>query len=600
MKNIFIVIFVLFFSAQVFSQSSSIFIPKEFQAAYDKSTRSNTGEPGKAYWQNRADYNITAEINPSEAKITGSEEITYFNNSPDTLKSLVFHIYGNLYKKGSRSIMDISPEDLNDGVKIISMRAGGNVYQPDEQNCNGTILSVKLKKFIPPSSAEKIAFAWEILLPKKSWNKMGAYTPTDIFAGLWYPKVSVYDDIRKWDTEQYTGLAEFYNEYGNYDVKLILPEGYVCWATGELLNADKLFRNDIYERYNLAHKSDDIVHIITADDYNSGNITAPSSDCIWHFAAENVTDFAFGISNHFIFDGTSLNTGSKNVFVCAAYNPASTDFTEAAYIAKKSVKYYSDTFTGVEYSYPQITVFNGDDGMEYPMIINDGSFPSRGETVYVTSHEIHHQYFPFMVGTDETRFGWMDESFAVYVPEKFQDETEPSLNQQQKQKFFYSKAGGYLNDIPLMVPSFNLTPEQYFGTLYGKAERAMVSLEALIGRNKMQQAFKTFITEWQGKHPTPYDFFFTVEKVCGRNLSWFWKKWYFDYSYVSYEVKSAVPASKGYLLTVVNKGGAPAPYTITVNFEDGSSEYFSFPPFRGDSADVEITTNKKYKSATVY
>ena len=573
---------IVFFSSvfAVFPQEKNIFIPNEIRKAYKKETRDYKGIPGKNYRQNCSDYVIKAELNPETAMITGSEEITYYNNSPDTLKSIVLRLYADVFKKGNMHNLEIDPEDFTDGVKIFSAKVGDEIFDVSAESKSavrtGTNLILKLKNYIPPSTVRNINIEWELFIPKKTFIRIGAFSRDNLFVGLWYPQIAVYDDIRKWDMQDYLGQQEFYNDFGNFDVEITVPEGYVVWGTGELQNAKDVLRNDIFEKYNKAKTSGEIIKVIDEKDYANGVVTKTGNKLVWKFKAETVTDFAFGVSNNYLWDAVSTPAGKegKRVLVSAAYSKESADFYEVCDMARKTVDYLSDVFPGIPFPFPVMTVYNGADGMEFPMLINDGSFDTREGTVYVTSHEIVHMYFPFLVGTDETRYAFMDEGFAVYMPEELQMQIEPGLDQNLKQTTFFSRASGVASEPPLINYSTYLYGNQYFATYYGKSERALVTLEELIGREKMKEAFTEFIKRWTNKHPTPYDFFFTFDDVTGMDLSWFWKAWYFDYNFADYEITSAQNGK----VVITNIGKLPLPVELKVYYTDGTEEIFKQKP----------------------
>jgi hypothetical protein len=593
-KTIVLYAVVLFFTVtSVFPQGKNIFIPNEIRKTYKKETRDYRGVPGKFYWQNSSDYVIKAELNPETAMVTGSEEITYFNNSPDTLKSIVLRLYADVFKKGNIHNIEIDPEDFTDGVKIFSVKVGDEIIDlsPEGKSAaeTGTNLVLKLKNYILPSAVQKIEIEWESLIPKKTFIRIGAYSQNNLFVGLWYPQVAVYDDIRKWDMQDYLAQQEYYNDFGNFDVEITVPEGFIVWGTGELQNANQVLRNDIFEKYNKAKTSAVIVKVIEENDYAKGVVTKTGGKLVWKFKAVTVTDFAFGVSNNYLWDAVSTPAGEngKSVFVSAAYSKESVDFTEVCSFAKQSVDYYSNVFPGIPFPFPVMTVYNGNDGMEFPMIINDGSFETREETVYVTSHEILHMYFPFLVGTDETRYAFMDEGFAVYFPEELQMQIEPTLDQKLKQTTFFSRASGVASEPPLINYSTYLYGNQYFASYYGKTERALVTLEELLGREKMKEIFIEFTNRWKYKHPTPYDFFFTVEDVTGMDLTWFWKAWYFEYNFADYEI-TLVEKNE---VIITNVGKLPMPVELKIYYKDGSEEVIKQKPSPEDV--IIINTNQQ-------
>lgn len=585
--------------AGIYPQDKNIFIPNEIRRAYKKETRDYKGVPGINYRQNRSDYIIKAELNPVTAMISANEEITYYNNSSDTLKNIVLRLYADVFKKGNIHNIEIDPEDLTDGVKIISAKAGDENFDVSKDSKEavrtGTLLILKLKNYIPPSSVRKISIEWELLLPKKTFIRIGAYNQNNLFVGLWYPQVAVYDDIRKWDLQDYLAQQEYYNDFGNFEVEITVPEGYVVWGTGELQNAKDVLRDDIFGKYEIAKTSDKIIKIINESDYASGVVTKKGNKLVWKFKAEMVTDFAFGVSNNYLWDAVSTPAGvnGKSVLVSAAYSKESADFFEVCDIARKSVDYYSNVFPGIPFPFPVMTVYNGADGMEFPMIINDGSFDTREGTVYVTSHEILHMYFPFLVGTDETRYAFMDEGFAVYIPEELQMQIEPQLDQNLKQTTFFSRASGVASEPPLINYSTYLYGNQYFASYYGKSERALVTLEELLGREKMKEVFVEFTNRWKYKHPTPYDFFFTVEDVTGMDLTWFWKAWYFEFNFADYEITSVENGK----IIITNIGKLPLPVELKVFYTDGSEEVFKQKPSSDEVIHIYADSQKEILKA---
>jgi len=557
-----------------YSQTGKLFVPSEIRRAYNNQTRNISGMPGKNYWQNRSDYIVKAEFNPENSFLTGIEDITYYNNSPDTLKNIVIRLYADLFKKGNMRNIEVDPQDLTDGVNILSVYVKDEKYDisPESKFAirKGTILILKLKNYIPPSSSEKISIQWEQKIPKNTLIRTASYGKNAAFVGYWYPQIAVYDDIRKWDTQDYLAQQEFYNDFGNFEVEITIPEGYIVWGTGELQNAGDVLRTDIMEKYNIAKQSGEIVKVIEETDYSKGIVTKNGNKLVWKFKAEMVNDFAFAVSNNYLWDAVSTPAGfnGKRVLVSAAYSKDSPDFYEVCDMARKSIDYLSGVFPGIPFPFPVLTVFNGADGMEFPMIINDGSFPNRTETVYVTSHEIVHMYYPFLVGTDETRYAFMDEGFAVYIPEELQLLLEPNLDQKYKQTVFFSRASGIGSEPPLINYSTYLYGNQYFASYYGKSERALVTLEELLGRETMKAIFIEFTKRWKHKHSTPYDFFYTVEDVTGRDLSWFWKAWYFDFNYADYEVTSVENGK----ITITNLGKLPQPVELKIYYKDGTEE----------------------------
>ena len=413
------------FQIKIYGQDNPLYTPINFKKAYEKGTRTLTGKPGQNYWQNYADYNIKAEIDTSTRAIIGSETIVYKNNSPDTLRTLVFRLYQNLYKKGTFRDFPIDTVDLTDGVKIIELKINGKLIDIDSSGVKlriyGTNMFFKPDSSIFPNQELNIECKWSFIMPLETDIRMGMIDSTSYYVGYWYPQVSVYDDIDGWDITQYTGGQEFYNNFGSFDVEIKVPKNYIVWATGLLQNPNEVLTNKYLERMKSAETSDSVVHIISLNDLKNGDVTKNNRENTWHFRAENVTDFAFAASDHYLWDSGSLivdSTTGRRTVVAAAYRKEALDFPHVTEIGMKALKYYSQRIPGIPFPYPKITVVNGarTGGMEYPMMVNDYSAHELTRTIGVTDHEIAHTYFPFYMGINERKYAWMDEGWASTLP----------------------------------------------------------------------------------------------------------------------------------------------------------------------------------------
>lgn len=556
-----------------FSSHSQTNLPvnKNFAKALENGTRTTAGIPGINYWQNKASYNISAEIIPHEKKLIGTETINYVNNSPDTLSQLVFHVFQNLYKKGNPRDFPVHPEDIHDGV-IIGYLKVENVLVPDFIT-NGTQITTKLKNPLFPKESITIEMKWDFTIPTKSNIRMGGKDESSFFVGQWYPKVAVYDDINGWDKNIHSGGQEFYNELGDYNYSIKVPDGLMTWGTGILANAKEVLEKKIYTRYLEAHESDSIISIIGQTDYESEESLTKGN--IWKFEASNVPDVAFAVSNHFLWDGTSLSgTSNKNIFIDAAYPLEAKDFTEVALIAKKTIQFLSNELPGYPYPFPAMTIFNGTNGtsgMEYPMIANDPSAEKRGRTVDVTAHEIAHNYFPFYVLTNETEHAWMDEAFAAMLPHKFQERTEPSLNRITRYTGDMNKYANTDWNIATITKSTMLKGRTSYFNLYMKPALALYFLQNILGEELFKQCMITYIDTWKEKHPTPLDFFYLINETSQQNLNWFWNSWFYDNGYPDLSIECADKKEKKYEVTIKRIGKIPVPIYLIITFEDSST-----------------------------
>jgi len=557
------------------AQNTNLYIPIEYQKAIKNKTRTLTGEVGENYWQNKIRYEIDADFNPETGLLKGKEIIIYTNNSPHNIHSVFFNIYSDLYKKGNKRDAAVKITDLHDGTKITSILINDkkNSSNLSKWNYSDTHFKLNLEKGLKTGESVKIELAWEFTMPKSTYIRNGKYAKNTWFVSYWYPQIAVYDDINGWDNIGYDGLHEFYMPFADFDVTIKLPAKQIVWAAGELQNAKDILVAEYYKRYKKAKTSDKIIHIIEKSDL-SKKITKGNNDIFWNFKAKNVVDFAFSTSNHYLWDATSLIVDKKtqrrtNIHV--AYKQNSHDFHSVADVSKKTLDYLSNTMPAIPYPYPSMTVFNGHGGMEYPMIVNDGSEFSMDRTIFLTSHEITHTYFPFYMGINQERYAWIDEGFTMFLPSEFQTNSG-NTNQAESSTSNYEYYAGSSMDMPLMTESFNIKDYQYYIASYYKPEMAYRILEDLLGKELFLKAMQTFIHRWNGKYTSPYDFFFTFNNVANEDLSWFWKPWFFEFGYPDIAIKDVKKSNGSYEISIVKKGNLPVPIYLTIRYADGSNE----------------------------
>ena len=436
-----------------------------------------------------------------------------------------------------------------------------------------TNLIVKLSEKIKPNSSTEIVIDWKFTIPSGSPIRFGIYDSTTFFIAYWYPQIAVYDDIDGWDKIDFNGEQEMYNDFNNYDVEIETPDKFVIWSTGVLQNAKDILSESTLLHFERAHNSDEVVKIITSDDYKTGNqFLLNKKTHAWHFKADNVTDFAFGCSDHYLWDAVSLipdKNSDKRVFISAAYNPDSKDFYDVAKIAKEALEYFSTDLPGVPYPYPSFTVFNGGGGMEYPMIINDESNTTEAGTVGLTSHEAAHTYFPFYMGINEKKYAWMDEGLAVMLPIKFQSQVEGNDPLGRNAGYYAAFAGKEL-EMPLMIPSILLRSPSYRVASYSKPAVAYHYLQDFLGRDTFRKALQEYIYRWNGKHPIPYDFFNSFDDYLGKDLSWYWKPWFFEFGVPDLAIKSYSLKNNLLDMEIEKVGNIPIPIKISL-MKDGVS-----------------------------
>lgn len=565
-----------------FAQSTELYVPLEIQRAYQQGTRSVQGTPGPNYWQNRSDYQIKATFEPETRQLSGEETVTYTNNSPDTLRQLVIRLYPDIFKKGAARDEAVAPVDITDGVDIEQLTVNGKTLDLKGNNApvrrTGTNMFVSLPTPLFPANKVKLTVNWSYTIPKETHIREGSYGKSSFFVAYWYPQIAVYDDISGWDIIDYTGTQEFYNDFGNFDVELTVPGGYAVWATGVLQNPDDVLAKEVAGRYQQARTSDEIVRIVTKEDVRKGRITAGKSSQTWRFQAEYVPDFAFATSNEYLWDATSVVVDPKTnrrTVVGAAYNPDSKDFYEVARFGRQSVEYFSKELPGIPFPYPSLTVFNGSGGMEFPMMVNDGSYGLK-EAAEVTAHEIAHSYFPFYMGINERKYAWMDEGWAQVLPNEIPFKLKPADNQtfnvQSYNARYLSSFIGKELEMPMMTPSVLLNGLSYGFASYFRPGVAYALLKNMLGDEKFKRTLQEYMRRWNGKHPVPYDFFYSFNEASGQNLNWYWKPWFFEPGYPDLAVKNISATESPAKITVENKGTLPVPVYLRITYADGTSE----------------------------
>ena len=564
----------LFFSVFLFSvyaTAQTLPLPRNIKKAFDKGSRSSDGRPGKNYWQNSADYAIDVSFDPATRLVAGKVHIVYKNNSPDTLKEIWFKLYPNLYKTGTPRINPIAAEDSGEGLIIDSMRMDGKNLDTATLNINGTNMILDDVLLAHGSSAD-FTVAYHYKLNKGSHIRTGEVEPGAAFVAYFFPRIAVYDDIDGWNKHPYNGLQEFYNDFCRFDARITVPKNFVVWATGDLKNATEVLNARYCQRISQAEKSDTVVTIFDSTD-NGDDITANHAFNTWHFSAEGVSDFVFATSNHYTWMSTSLVVDpvtKRRTRVDAVFNPVHRDYFDVVHDARKTVAAMSYTFPHWPFPYAHETVFDGLDQMEYPMMVNDNPVADRAESIELTDHEIFHTMFPFYMGINETKYAWMDEGWATIGEWLISPMIDSTLVDE------YGVAPYAMNadmeaDLPIMTLSTQINGTTYFLNSYPKPAFGYLYIKDMLGEALFTKALHHYIRQWQGKHPVPYDFFNCMNAGSGKNLNWFWKRWFFDSGFPDLGIATATKKGNSYLVTINLKGSKPLPVDLTIEYRDGSS-----------------------------
>lgn len=539
--------------------------------AYAAGTRDSSGSPGKRYWQQRVDYRINATVDAPSGMIHGAESITLHNSSPDTLKQVVLRLYQNYFKATSQRNDYVT--DITDGVVLerLAVNSGAIVLTDAKTySVNGTIATVTPTAPIAPGADATIDATWHFTVPKvdttERGERMGRYDSYLFQVAQWYPQVAMYDDLHGWDVDQYLGVGEFYNQFGNFDVNITAPGGWLMGATGTLQNADQVLSQRTRDRLALAMRVDTTVHVVTAAE-RGASATATGATLTWHFTAANVNDFAFATSRDYVYDATHADIQSKaRIPVNVLYLPQHTQYAvqNTAQYGRFALEHHSRYV--FPYEFAQGTIVDGPEtGMEYPMIIFDG--PNLGVTV----HEFGHEWFPMTVSSNETRYGWMDEGFNEYIDQPATvDYTKKPVDLIEYGAAYRRVAGTEL-EAPMMWPTDFVGPNATM-TTYLKAPVALRALGGVVGDSAVHAAFANYAREWRYKHPSPWDFFMAMNSALGRDLGWFWNQWFFTTHTFDQAIESVAMRAGNAIVTIHDKSDMAMPIILRVDYTNGTSD----------------------------
>lgn len=567
--------------------------------------RSAGGQPGPKYWQNRADYKLSVRLNEQNNEISGTTVLTYTNNSPDNLPFIWMQLDQNLFKQDSRGNALIPPTGSRSGahgqtfdagykiksVKILSVDKGKVL----EKEISYIIEDTRMQIYLPTELASgggqlKLKIEYSFISPDYGSDRMGVMNTGNgkIFSvAQWYPRMCVYDDVSGWNTIPYVGPSEFYLEYGDYDISITVPASHIVVSSGELTNPQEVYTSEQQKRWAAAAKSDQTVMIRTAAEIgNPASRPAGKQELTWNFKLKNARDAAWASSAAFIIDAARMNLPSgKKAMAISAYpiESAGTDaWNRSTEYTKASNEYNSKKW--LEFPYPAATnVASNVGGMEYPGIVFCGA-NSKGASLWgVTDHEFGHTWFPMIVGSNERLHPWMDEGFNTFINNLASDEFNNGEYRPKKNDMH--AIGKVITNAalePIMSSADNMR-ERSIGLLayYKPAFALSVLREHVLGIERFDRAFKTYINRWAYKHPTPDDFFRTIENVAGENLNWFWRSWIVnnwkldqgvsDVKYVNGDSKL------GALITIENLEKMAMPVILEIKLKSGKLDRIKLP-----------------------
>ncbi|WP_427874856.1 M1 family metallopeptidase [Flavobacterium sp. MMS24-S5] len=565
-----LIAFVLFAQDTI---AQELYMPRNIKKAYENGTRSKDGKPGSNYWQNRGKYNMEISVDPKTRLVSGTETIIYENNSKDTLRNLVIRFVNNLHKPSSPRGSEVSNDFLSDGLTITSLKVENEVYKEDAKNW-GTVGNVKLQKPILPNSKTTINIQWNYPLSKES-GREGQIDETTFFVAYSYPRVSVFDDYNGWDRLPHTDRQEFYNDFNDYVFSVKAPKNYVVYATGDLLNPDEVLQPEFASRLKKSYTTDEILHIANEQEMKSGIVTKQYDWNVWKFEAKNITDVCFGLSDHYLWDASSVVVDKKTnrrASVQAAYNVKGTDFVNSVKNNQYALDWFSNNWPGVPYPFSKMTAFQGFADMEYPMMCNDSEMGDPIFAQLVQDHEVAHTYFPFYMGINETRYAFMDEGWAttfeylIGIAEHGKEAADKFYKEFRVKHYISDRSSE--QDQPIITMSTQVSGAGYGNNSYGKASLSYLALKDMLGDELFKKALHFYMDTWNGKHPIPWDYFNSFNTATGKNLNWFFNNWFFTNNYIDIAVKGLSADKK--TITIENIGGFAIPFDVVITYADKS------------------------------
>ena len=586
-------------------------------------SRAATGEPNVGYWQNKADYQVNVSLNDITNEIKGSVIITYKNNSPHPLPFIWLQLDQNLFDKdsrgqarmpvGSRSRYGDANSAFNGGYKISAVKTGTE-GTPADYIISDTRMQIRLPKAVRPGGdIIKIKIDYAFIMPQYGADRCGILKTKngDIYAvAQWYPRMCVFDDVQGWNTNPYLGPSEFYLEYGDFDFSITAPASHIVVASGELQNAAEVLSPVQIKRLEEAKNSDKTTAIRTEQEVSYAASSLKTNTLTWKFKMNNARDIAWASSKAFIWDAAKINLpGGKKALAQSVY-PAEAKgedkWGRATEYTKSSIENYSKRWFA--YPYPVATnVASNVGGMEYPGIVFCGSNASRGGLWGVTDHEFGHTWFPMIVGSNERKYGWMDEGFNTFINSIADDDFNNGEYKQKEDRvnivpYLFGQGSESIYNTPDAMKEGNIGAALYYKPGYGLE----LLRNYILGPDRFDYAFKAYINRWAYKHPTPWDFFRTMDNVAGEELSWFWKGWFLenyklDQAISSVTYDKSLPAN-GAIVTLENLQQMAMPVMISYETKSGIKGTKQLPvEIWNNTAEfkVKLDTKEELKSVTI-
>lgn len=607
MKRIFAALSLVLFSFIAAAQNEEIppsaYNPHDlfsplFYTSGETNTRAATGEPNVAYWQNRADYKINASLNEITHEVTGSVAISYKNNSPHVLPFLWLQLDQNLFNKESRGQAKVpvdgrsrygdAKSSFNGGYKVAAVKI--NDVAVTDYIITDTRMQIRLPKALGASGQSvKISIDYSFVMAQYGADRSGVL-PTkngEIFSvAQWYPRMCVFDDVEGWNTLPYLGAGEFYLEYGDFDFTITAPATHILVASGGLQNPAEVLTPTQVSRLETAKKTDKTVMLRSEAEIADPASRPKAATLSWHFIIKNARDVAWASSKAFIWDAARINLpGGRSALAMSVYPSESNGdkaWGRSTEYVKGSIENYSKRWS--VYPYPvAVNVACNVGGMEYPGIVFCGYKAEKNGLFGVTDHEFGHTWFPMIVGSNERKYGWMDEGFNTFLNSLADDDFNNGEYKAAPTTMEFTGSFMFgMNSEAIMNAPDNLQEVNIGTALYGKPGYGLQLLrDEILGPERFDYAFKTYIERWAYKHPTPWDFFRTMENVAGESLGWFWKAWFLenyrlDQAIVSVSYENNNPAGGANVL-VANLDQMAMPLIVSYETLSGKKGTLKFP-----------------------
>lgn len=589
-----------------FAQNATVskFNPKalwdlQFYPTAPNEYRSANGAPGPKYWQNRADYKLAVTLDTTQHKIAGDVEITYTNNSPDNLNYLWLYVEQNIYRPDSRNAGSPAGSGgrytnalftQGDVIKSLSVEVDGKKFTP-QYTVTDTRMQVWLPQALKAAGAKaKLTINYEFTVPEYGTDRTGRLRTKNGWiytVAQWYPRMCVYDDVQGWNTNPYLGQGEFYLEYGDFDYAVTAPSNIIIVGSGELQNEKEVLTSTQISRLQQARNSDKTVVIRGAEEVNDKNTRPSGANLTWRFKIQGARDAVWGASKAFVWDAARINLPSgKKSLAMSAYPVESIKrdgWQRSTEFIKGSIEYNSKQW--FEYSYPvAVNVAGNVGGMEYPGIVFCSYSDSGADLWGVVDHEFGHNWFPMIVGSNERKYAWMDEGFNTFI----NGLSTKAFNNGEYATFSYFQGEEMMkftfNDkMDPLFTAADAVAEYNLGTAaYDKPAKMLDALrDVVLGPERFDRAFREYIATWAYRHPTPWDFFRTMENAGGEDLSWFWRAWVFNNYKFDVAVKNVTQTGTkpetGVAITLQNMEQMAMPVPVVVKEANGKTLSLTIP-----------------------